>query len=189
MAGGSNFVKPIHRRQYKEFVQGIREDLGRDVTLHLNGIKHRCPNCLFDPVNKRSTGMYSPQTPFLVTRDFNGNTVTGPIPFTGGICPVCNGTGNVTEEISKLVLCGIRYLKSEKKQYVQQGIITANDFRLNADIKYLNDFENCRVVEIDGTPADITVINKGGLGDLIKIIVFCKRSDWPPGMKRDVTKY
>lgn len=175
--------------QYKYFVSAIRSDLGRNVILHIPGDKRMCPNCLLDPVNRKSTGMYSPKTPFLATTDYHGNAISGPVPFTGGICPVCNGTGSTSTEITKIVQCGIRSLKSEKKQYLMQGVMLFNDYRLNADIKYIKDFENARIIEVDGSPTEMTQINKGGLRDLVKIMVFTKLSQWPQGMKKDVSKY
>lgn len=189
MSNTNILVSNAQIAQYQYFVKSIRSDLGRNVILHLPGIKKSCQNCLWDPINKRSTGIYSPQTPFLATVDYHGNPIAGPVPFKGGICPVCNATGSTTTEVTKLVQCGIRYLKSEKKQYLMQGIVLNNDYRLNADIKYIADFEKARIIEIDGAPAEVTAINKGGMRDLIKILVFCKNSEWPEGMKKDVEKY
>lgn len=181
-----NFVTEDQIKQFKGFVKGIREDLGRDVVLHIPGAKKKCPNCLWDPVNRRSTGMYSPITPFPSVTDYKGNTITAAIPFTGGTCPICNAVGQVSSETTKIVQCLIRYLKTDQKRYIIQGVEADNDFRLKADIKFEADFKTCRFVEVDGTPAEVTLINKGGLRDLIQIIVFCKRSEWPAGFKGDV---
>jgi hypothetical protein len=41
--------------------------------------KQPCNNCYPDPISKKSTGVYRKG---------------GPSPFTGKICPVCNGTGS-----------------------------------------------------------------------------------------------
>lgn len=185
----NNFVTEEQIKLYKGFVKGIREDLGRNVILHIPGPPKKCPNCLWDPVNRRSTGMFSPLSPFPTVTDHNGNSITGAQEFRGGICPVCNATGQTTTETTKVVQCGIRYLKSDHKRYIIQGIEAQNDFRLKADIKFESDFNAARIIEVDGIPTEMTVLNRGGLRDLIQIIVFCKRSEWPPGFKKDVSRF
>lgn len=178
-----NFVTEDQIALYKGFVQGIREDLGRDVTLHIPGPKVQCANCIFDPVNKRSTGMYSPRNPYPSTQP-------GPTPFKGGICPVCNGTGQFTTEVTKVVQCLIRWLKGKDKAYQDYGVNDENDFRLKADISFLEDFRNARTVVIDGTPTEVTVILQRGLRDLIQIVVFCRMSEFGPGKTTsNVSKY
>ncbi len=170
------------------YLPGIREDLGRNVTLHIPGPKSRCKNCIWDPINKRSTGMYSPASPFGTTTTHDGNTITAAIPFTGGLCPVCNGTGQNTSEITKIYKCLVRYLKSDQKRYIVQAVEAENDFRLKAHISAEPDFIAARFVEIDGIPAEVKVINRGGLRDISQIIIFLKRSEWPLGKKKDVSR-
>ena len=184
------FVSEEQIKLYKGFVVGIREDLGRKVTLHIPGTALNCPNCLFDSVNKRSAGIYSPLTAQFPVTDHNKNTVSAPKEFRGGICPVCNAAGKVTSgETTKVVQCLIRHLKTDQKRYIVQGIEAENDFRLKCDIKFRSDFEKARVVEIDGIPAEVSTIIPGGLRDLIQIKVFLKKSEWGPGKAKDVTRY
>lgn len=191
MAGNTNiFVKPQHIALYQRFVPGIRSDLGRDVTLHIPGTKLNCPNCLFDAVNKRSTNIYSPKVNQFPVTDHNGVSQAASIEFRGGICPICNGTGSVTSgETTKLVQCLIRHLKTDQKRYLVQGHEAENDFRLKADIKFQADFENARFLEIDGIPAEVSTIIPAGLRDLIQIKIFCKKSNFPPGFVKDVTRF
>ena len=177
----NNFVTNEQIALYKTFVVGIREDLGRLVTLHIPGPKTKCPNCLWDSVNHKGANIYSPSIPYPTN-------IPGPKEFKGGVCPVCNGTGQFTTETTKQVQCLIRWLKVEQKRYLIQGIEAENDFRLKADIKYLNDFKNARKVEIDGVPAEVTTIIKKGLRDLIQIVVFLRKSDWLEGKKKDVSR-
>ncbi len=181
MPGNTNiFISNDQIKLYQSFAKGIITDLGRDVTLHIPGPRLRCFNCLFDPVNKKSAGIYNPQTP-----------PTGQVntPFTGGLCPTCKGTGQFTTETTKLVQASIRWLKSDQKRYLIQGLEAENDFRLKCDIKYTADFKAARLVVIDGTPAEVTVIMPRGLRDLINIVVFLKRSEFGPGRQTDVSKY
>jgi hypothetical protein len=176
------FVSEDQINLYKGFVKEMRESLGRNVVLHLPGPKTRCFNCLMDPVNRKSTGMYSPTFPLP-----DGQTHK---PFVGGVCPVCNGTGQYTTETTKIVKALIRWLKVDQKRYIIQGLEAENDFRIKADIKYYSDFKKARKVVIDGIPAEVTSIVKGGMRDLIQIKVFLKRSEFNSASnKTDVSGY
>lgn len=184
------FVSENQIKLYKGFVVGIREDLGRKVTLHIPGTPLNCPNCLYDSVNKKSAGIYSPLPAQFPVTDHNGVSTTEAKEFRGGICPVCNDAGKVTTgETTKVVQCLIRSLKTDQKRYIVQGIEADNDFRLKCDIKFRSDFEKTRIVEIDGIPAEVSTIIPGGLRDLIQIKIFLKKSEWPPGTAKDVTRY
>lgn len=44
-----------------------------------------CPNCVYDQAGKKSSNIYE------------GG---GPIPFTFGVCPYCNGVGRLTNEVT-----------------------------------------------------------------------------------------
>ena len=52
-----------------------------------------CPNCKFDNIGNRSSGIYEPG---------------GPTPFQFGICPVCNGLGRIPNDTSEAItLCPV----------------------------------------------------------------------------------
>lgn len=165
---------------YKRYVSAIISDLGRNVSLYIPGPKKRCFNCLFDPVNKKSTGIYSPQNPVPT-----GSVHT---PFVGGICPICNGTGQFTTQIVKIVKCGIRSLKDKEKSFAMQGFDENFDFRLKAPISALADFQAAKIIVIDGIPTQMQSYIKKGLRDLIQVVVFTKVSEWPKGFQADVSK-
>lgn len=167
---------------YKSTLTAMREDLGRFVTLHIPGKKTRCPNCLFDPVNKRSSNVYSPRNPYPAG-------ISGPQEFKNTTCPICNGTGNVTTETTKSVKCLIRTLKKGEKDMEIYGQEDENFYQVKADIKYFNDFKNARIVEIDGVPTEVQRLAKRGLRDLVQVVAWCKISEWGPGKKTDVSRY
>lgn len=165
---------------YKFYVPAIISDLGRNVELRIPGPKKKCFNCLYDSINQKSAGVYSPQTPVPT-----GSVL---VPFTGGICPVCNGTGKFTTQIIKIIKCGIRSLKDKEKSFAAQGFDENFDFRLKAPISAYDDFGNARVVVVDGIPCQVQSRIKKGLRDLIQVVVFVKVSDWPKGFAADVSK-
>lgn len=177
-----NFVSNAQISLYQRYVVGIRQDLGRPITLHIPGPRRHCPNCIFDSVNNRSTGMFRATVPYPTN-------IPGPFPFIGGICPVCNGTGQFTTEITKIIdKALIRWLKVDQKRYLIQGLESDNDFRIKCDISHLADMQAARIVVIDGIPCEVATIVKKGLRDLIQIQVYLKKSQPLPGKLSDVSK-
>ncbi len=165
---------------YKKYVSAIIEDLGRNVSIYIPGPKKRCFNCIFDTVNKKSTGVYSPQLP-LPTGEVHQE-------FRGGICPVCEGTGQFATQTVKIIKCGIRALKDKEKTFMNQGFNDNYDFRLKVPIAHLADFEAARIIVIDGIPCQRQSIIKKGLRDIIQFVCFVKESSWPKGFQADVSR-
>lgn len=61
-------------------VSTMIHQLGKDCNLVFDSLENQCPNCFYDSVNDKSSGVY------------NG---TGPVVFTRPPCPVCRGKGTV----------------------------------------------------------------------------------------------
>lgn len=178
------FISESQIKLYQYYVKSIRSDFGRPITLHIPGPKRHCPNCLFDSVNNRSAGMFRASNPYP-------SDIAGPFPFIGGMCPVCNGTGQYTSEITKIIdKALIRWLKVDQKRYLVQGLEADNDLRIKVDIKHRTDLMNSRAVTVDGSRFEVTTILPKGLRDLIYVTVFLKVSQPPPGNNTtDVSKY
>lgn len=60
--------------------------------LYVTASYTECPNCYVNAANGKSNGVYKPG---------------GPIPFTKGICPHCNGVGRISAVSSDTVYLGI----------------------------------------------------------------------------------
>jgi hypothetical protein len=56
----------------------INLNFGVNCTVFLPSLKVQCDNCVFDTINNKSSNMY---------------LAGGPIPFTFGVCPWCDGNG------------------------------------------------------------------------------------------------
>jgi hypothetical protein len=89
-------IKPRTNTLFKRYVEGLITDLSKrsSVTAYMPVKQERCPNCIYDPVRKGSTGTY------------NG---TGDEAFTGSMCPVCRNTGTVDVETQKIIKCIVRW--------------------------------------------------------------------------------
>jgi len=72
----------IPQEVYDLYNQTVRDmnnlNFGVNCLLTYPEKRSDCPNCIFDPLNKKSSNQY---------------TSSGPIPFATGLCPYCNGIG------------------------------------------------------------------------------------------------
>jgi len=99
-------VTPAIRRIYKNIITEVVEDLHKPITVFLPHTKVDCPNCIYDFVNKKSSGEFD--TSFISPVVIFGNTIN-PISFTRGRCPVCFGEGHLEQESSRTVKALIRW--------------------------------------------------------------------------------
>ncbi len=76
-------VDEDYRQDVKDGFDDILDLFAKPCLLSYASSDIDCPNCGWDNLGKKSTNKY---------------TVGGPVPFTSGICPVCNGTGQEAEE-------------------------------------------------------------------------------------------
>lgn len=74
-------LTPEIRQIAQDGIDDLIDQLGKECKLLYPPITTPCPNCVYDPVQKKSTGKYK-----------SG----GPFPFTVGTCQVCRGLGMLT---------------------------------------------------------------------------------------------
>lgn len=83
-------VTPATRKIYKELITQVNIDLHKVIIAHMPPEKADCPNCIWDSVNKISSGTF--QSSFVSPVTIFGNVIT-PNPFSRGRCPICLGIG------------------------------------------------------------------------------------------------
>lgn len=88
---------------YQDRIDSLINQLGKNVLLEFDPIIEPCPNCLFDIVENRSTGIYR---------------VGGPISFSRGQkCSYCKGQGFLERKVEKCIKCLIKWNPKELKNY------------------------------------------------------------------------
>jgi hypothetical protein len=88
---------------YQERIDALINQLGKNVLLEFDPIRSPCPNCIFDPIRNRSTGIY-----------IQG----GPRPFRRGRqCPWCKGLGFEETQVQKCIKCLIRWNPTDAGDY------------------------------------------------------------------------
>ena len=74
---------------YQSRIDALINQLGKSVFLEFDPIIDPCPNCTYDTMRKRSTGIYIPG---------------GPRPFARGRrCPYCKGKGLIQTPVQKCI--------------------------------------------------------------------------------------
>lgn len=86
MSLNTNFVNAAFKKLHKDAIDSLLENTALTVPCLLKYGRTKfedCPNCLWDNIGGKSSNRYQ---------------TGGPIPFTHGICPYCDGAGRLSSE-------------------------------------------------------------------------------------------
>lgn len=109
---------------YQSRIDALINQLGKNVYLEFDPIREPCPNCTFDKIRNRSTGIYKPG---------------GPRPFVRGRrCPFCKNKGLLETVVNKCIKCLIKWNPHDAKDFgisVSQtkGIVRLKTYLTEAD--------------------------------------------------------
>lgn len=96
MSNFTGIITPQFKQIFKDAILALLEDTALTVPCKLyfdNTKLSDCPNCVYDPINQRSSNQYQ---------------TGGPIPFVHGqVCPYCIGAGSLTFSSEETVYLGI----------------------------------------------------------------------------------
>jgi hypothetical protein len=149
-------VTPAIRKIYKDLIKQVVEDLHKPILVFSPPGKEDCPNCVYDFVNKTSSGNF--QTSFVAPVVIFGNTID-PASFTRGRCPVCYGDGHIENEIKRNVKALVKWnpgsaddLESlpvgrEGKSVVRIKVLRADFDLINDAISFTVDGVRCEMIK------------------------------------------
>jgi hypothetical protein len=137
---------------YQSRIDALINQLGVNVELEFDPEVTPCPNCKYDGIRKRSTGIY------------NG---TGPEPFVRGrICPVCRGRGVLEiESETRCIKCLVQWNPKDIRNY---GITVSDPWAivrtkcLMSDIEYV---KRCKTAKINTEIEDTLLLRVRRLRD------------------------
>lgn len=114
-------------RIYQDRIDALINQLGKNIYLEFDPVREPCPNCTYDTIRKRSTGIYK---------------TGGPRPFTRGRrCPYCKGKGLIETAVEKCIKCLIKWNPKDAKNFdivltQKKGIVRLKTFlTLSDDLK------------------------------------------------------
>jgi len=117
-------IKDSLIKVYQSRIDALINQLGKNVTLEFDPIRTPCPNCTFDRIRKRSTGIYIPG---------------GPRPFKRGRkCPWCKGRGLLETVVTKCIQCLIKWNPEDAEKFgvsisQKKGVVRFKTFLTEAD--------------------------------------------------------
>ena len=127
--------------RFKKTIKNVVNDLSREVVVYSKDLRSECPNCYYDKVNNRSSG---------IPKSSPGD----PNYFTTGRCPVCHGKGVIVtsrrRSIKGLVIWNPQGDALNTLTFTEAGKAGATRVEVKTDPIYLDLIKNCKHVVIDG---------------------------------------
>ena len=129
------------KERFKKSIKNLVNGLSREVVVYSKDLRSECPNCYYDKVNDRSSGVAksSPED-----SDY----------FVTGRCPVCYGKGVITTSrkrtIKGLVIWNPQGDRLNALAFTEAGTGGATRVEVKMDIIYLDLIKSCKHVVIDG---------------------------------------
>ncbi len=129
------------KTRWKKAMGRMVDGLGRKILVYLSDIRSECPNCYYDKVHDKSSGV-SKVDP------------SSPTYFTYGRCPVCNGKGVITTSRKKciqgMVIWNPQGNASNELTFGAAGVEGATLVEIKTDVCYLDLIKTAKHVVIDG---------------------------------------
>lgn len=147
-------------RIYQSRIDALINQLGKNVYLEFDPIRESCPNCTYDTIRKRSTGVYK---------------TGGPRPFSRGRkCPYCKGHGFVETSVNKCIKCLIKWNPKDAKNFgisitQKKGVV-----RLKTHLTEIDDLIRAK-----------TIIVNHDISDQMKLVMRLIKGPTPVGLRED----
>ena len=129
------------KERFKKSIQNLVSGLSREVVVYSKDLRSECPNCYYDKVNDRSSGVCKVDS-------------EKPNYFVTGRCPVCYGKGVITTSrkrtIKGLVIWNPQGDRLNALAFTEAGTGGATRVEVKMDIIYLDLIKSCKHVVIDG---------------------------------------
>jgi len=109
---------------YQSRIDALINQLGKNVYLEFDPVKSPCPNCEYDTLRNRSTGIYK---------------AGGPRPFgRGRKCPYCKGRGFTETPVNKCIKCLTKWNPRDASDYGisvshRKGVVRLKTYLTEAD--------------------------------------------------------
>lgn len=125
-------IKDSLIRVYQANIDALINQLGKNIYLEFDPIREMCPNCLYDSMRKRSTGIYR---------------TGGPRPFARGRrCPYCKGHGFIETPVNKCIKCLIKWNPNDAENFGISLSKTKGVVRLKAYLTDADDLARAKTV-------------------------------------------
>ena len=169
-----------HVNIYKTTITQVREALGRVATIYLPPTVVDCPWCIYDPVNKKSSGVAASGYVWSTHPDYVS-------PLNDKLCPNCAGEGEIETEVTYTTLATKKDLSYNDRNDNTAGQFKPGTIRLSCDLSNVlvdtadlegdTYFDRAIKVTYDGVTFNVVNVTKGGLRDLYTCRVILERTN------------
>ena len=159
-------IRPRINALFTSKVESLITDLSRRHTcIAVFEDKANCPNCKFDPSKNAGSGVY------------NG---TGPEPFDGRVCPVCENVGFVVTERKIQLVANVRMKNEERSDRpVQAGDLREGEAMIKTFARDAVKLQTAKYFLIDDVryTRDSSIATKTGLLTPVRASIKVKVDD------------
>jgi len=157
------------KKRWKQSMDRLVDGLGRNIVVYLQDKRSECPNCYYDKVHEKSSGVckVSPSSPTY---------------FTVGRCPVCFGKGVLVTSLKRCIKGIVNWNPSTGNNLIfnEAGYEGSTFVELKTDICNLDLIKECKYIVIDGVSCKLSnppIIR--GVGEKSVLIATFFTSDKP----------
>lgn len=159
-------VKNKHLNLYKKYTEQLISDLGKVVSIVVSNQEKQCDNCVYDRVHKCSSGVYND---------------IGPKPFSGMICPICNGSGKIKYTSTKNITAICRWVKysnnddmNKKEKY---GVEEERVMMVKAKVSFYDDIKGAEYFVIEDERYKLKNIIKRGMKSNVVCVAYLEKEN------------
>ena len=134
-------IKHKTKKRFKKAWDNVVKGLGRQIVVYLQDTRNECPNCYYDKVHDKSSGVPKVES-------------SAPTYFTHGRCPVCNGKGVVVTSrkrcIDGIVIWNPQGNANNTLTFSEAGMEGVTSVEIKTDVCYLDVLKQSKHTVIDG---------------------------------------
>jgi len=103
------------QQRYQSIIREVVEDLSNDVTVLNPAARVNCPDCLYDSVTNKSSGIFDSSfvAPVTVFAGTSSERTISPTAFSRGRCPICFGEGQLEATSTTVIKALIDFFPDE----------------------------------------------------------------------------
>ena len=181
-------IRPKTKNKYKRRMRDVVKNLSRKVAVYKQPVKSECPNCYYEKLTDKSTGVCKWTIQEAIANqniwETNGGIGTRYKYFLKGRCPVCRGAGYLETARRGWAHCLVTWDPDARggndMTYTPAGTEGSTIVQLKTDPKYYDLFKNCKRIVVDGIDCKLSkppVMR--GLGNQTLLIITAFTTDKP----------
>ena len=159
------------KKRWKQSMSRLIDGLGRNIIVYLQDNRAECPNCYYDKVHDKSSGVAKVDP-------------SSPTYFTYGRCPVCAGKGVITTSRKKcidgMVIWNPQGNSTNSLTFGEAGMEGATSVEIKTSVCHLDLIKEAKYAVLDGIKCKLSsppIVR--GVGEKSVLIAYFFTTDKP----------